>query len=108
MMRTVLSTPRKRVFTAVMLAGLLAACTAVFAATVWSDLNPKSKWTPWVWAGAVELPSYTAWQRVPAGKHFPTDVLVGLAVGAVLGRLVPVLHRVSQSSKKQPKPITLL
>ena len=41
-MRTVLSTPRKRVFTAVMLAGLLAACTAVFAATVWSDLNPKS------------------------------------------------------------------
>ena len=86
----------------------LAACNAVFAATVWSDLNPKSKWTPWVWAGAVALPSYTAWQRVEAGKHFPTDVLVGLAVGAAVGRLVPVLHRAAQPRKLQPKPISLL
>ena len=30
--------------------------------------------------------------RVMAGKHFPTDVLTGAAVGAAVGTLIPALH----------------
>ena len=80
----------------------IAACNAVFAATVWSDLHPHSKLKPWIWAGAIALPSYAAWQRVQAGKHFPTDVLVGLAVGATAGRIVPLIHRRNAVHPAQP------
>ena len=80
----------------------IAACNAAFAATVFSDLYPNSKWKPWVWAGAVALPTITAVERVRAGKHFPTDVLVGLAVGAAVGHVVPRLHRVKAAPIPKP------
>jgi hypothetical protein len=31
--------------------------------------------------------------RVQAGKHFPTDVLVGAAVGSAIGYFIPYFHR---------------
>lgn len=70
----------------------ITACNAVFAAKVWTDLHPNSKWTPWVWTAAAAVPGYVAWQRVEAGKHYPSDVLVGLAVGAAMGYLIPQIH----------------
>jgi membrane-associated phospholipid phosphatase len=81
----------------------IAACNAAFAATVFSDLYPNSKWKPWVWAGAAILPSLTAMERMRAGQHFPTDVLVGLAVGAAVGHVVPRLHRIKD--RPVPKPV---
>jgi membrane-associated phospholipid phosphatase len=71
----------------------LAACTFV-SAKIWSDAHPDSRWRPAVWAGAVALPATVGWCRVRGGRHFPTDVLVGLAVGGAVGWLVPHLHRV--------------
>jgi membrane-associated phospholipid phosphatase len=50
------------------------------------------KFMPVVWTSAVVLPAATAYLRVRAGKHFPTDVMVGYASGAVIGVLVPSLH----------------
>lgn len=44
------------------------------------------------WVGAGLLPAAVGLLRVKAGRHFPTDVLVGCAVGAALGLLVPALH----------------
>lgn len=44
------------------------------------------------WVGAAMLPAAVGVLRVKAGRHFPTDVLVGCAVGAALGLLVPALH----------------
>lgn len=38
------------------------------------------------------LASFVAVGRVAAGKHFPTDVLTGAAVGASVGTLMPALH----------------
>jgi len=46
---------------------------------------------PWMamWPELALVPAIaalTAWARVHAGAHFPSDVLVGLALGAALGR----------------------
>ncbi len=64
-----------------------------FAAKVFSDNNPDNKWSPVVWSTAAILPAVTGYMRVKAGKHFPTDVIVGYAVGAAVGILIPALHK---------------
>lgn len=46
-----------------------------------------------VWASAATVPAVMGLLRVKAGKHFPTDVIVGYAVGALIGWAVPKLHR---------------
>jgi hypothetical protein len=37
-------------------------------------------------AGVIGLTAYGSWSRVEAGGHFPSDVLVGVALGNFLGR----------------------
>ena len=66
---------------------------AFLTAKVFSDNNPGSKLNPFVWGAAISLPAVTSLLRVKAGKHFPTDVLVGYVVGATIGFLVPELHK---------------
>ncbi|MCR9289234.1 phosphatase PAP2 family protein [Saprospiraceae bacterium] len=63
-------------------------------ASTFSEYYPNSKWKPFVWGTSISIPALTGFLRVKAGKHFPTDVLVGYAVGALLGGvLVPALHK---------------
>jgi len=69
------------------------AANTFFAASVFSDFFPESKWKPLVWGAAVTIPAITAYLRVAAGKHYPTDVITGYAVGAAVGILVPHWHR---------------
>ena len=69
------------------------AATSFFAAKVFSDNNPNSNLKPYIWGAAVSIPAVTSFFRFKAGKHFPTDVLAGYAVGATLGWLVPELHK---------------
>jgi len=64
-----------------------------FTAKVYSDIFPNSKWKPVIWTLGVGLPAATAYLRYRAGKHFPTDVIAGYAVGATVGYLVPHLHK---------------
>lgn len=64
-----------------------------FMAKVYSDFYPESKWKPVVWTAAVVAPAITGYLRVRAGKHYPTDVIGGYALGAAVGFLVPHLHR---------------
>jgi membrane-associated phospholipid phosphatase len=47
-------------------------------------------WTTFVVGTSVA--SFTGVGRILAGKHFPTDVLAGAAVGAGVGTLIPALH----------------
>jgi membrane-associated phospholipid phosphatase len=67
--------------------------SAVFLATVFSELHPNSSARGWVWAGSLAAASATGYLRIRAGQHFPTDVLAGAAIGGLTGWLVPALHR---------------
>jgi len=70
------------------------AALSFMTAQMYSDLNPNSKGRGYVWGTAALIPAVTALLRVKAGRHFPTDVIAGYLVGAVVGILVPRLHRV--------------
>ncbi|NJB87615.1 membrane-associated phospholipid phosphatase [Lewinella marina] len=66
-----------------------------FFTKVLSDYNPQ--WTAGHRAIAFTLaslpPAFVAVQRVRALKHFPTDTVVGLGVGAFFGVMVPHIHK---------------
>jgi membrane-associated phospholipid phosphatase len=73
------------------------AAASFFAAKVYHDCHPGSKWRFAVWGGAGLLSGTTALLRVKAGRHYPTDVIAGVAVGALIGILVPEIHRNKRS-----------
>jgi membrane-associated phospholipid phosphatase len=70
--------------------GVFAAAT--FASTVFQDIHGSSVWSGLVWGSTLSLATLTAYARVKAGVHFPTDVIVGALVGGGIGYLVPRLH----------------
>lgn len=72
------------------------AASCFFAAKVWSDFHPGNRWKPAVWGLAAGIPAVTGYLRMRAGRHFLSDVLVGYAVGAATGYLVPMLHKRSR------------
>ncbi len=70
----------------------LVATATFFAAQVTVDLNPKSNLQVLIWSAAALAPAAVGYLRVRSGKHFPSDVVAGYAVGAASGILVPLLH----------------
>ena len=65
-----------------------------FIVKVLSDYHPglRKKW-PLLY-GAATLPAlWTAYFRLRAGKHFPTDLITGYFIGAAIGIGVPQLHK---------------
>lgn len=66
--------------------------TAVFTGYTFQLKHPGSPLVPWVWGGSMAAAAAVGSLRVAAGKHFPTDVLAGAAVGSLCGYLVPRLH----------------
>jgi len=69
------------------------AANIFFTAKVFSDYYPDSKWKPLIWTAAATIPAITGYLRVRGGRHYPTDVLAGYAVGATIGYFIPHLHR---------------
>jgi membrane-associated phospholipid phosphatase len=76
----------------------VAFASAVFISTVYSDYNPHSEWKPYIWAGSLLAASVVGYLRYEAGMHFPTDILVGAAVGSAIGYMIPWLHRVEKDN----------
>ena len=73
-----------------------AAVTATIGATATYLAFARSKGgvRPWVTLIlATALTSFTSYERVRAGVHFPTDVIAGTIAGAGVGIIVPHLHR---------------
>jgi undecaprenyl-diphosphatase len=49
---------------------------------------------PWITlAAGTALTAFVSYERVRAGEHFPTDVIMGSLAGAGIGVLVPHFHR---------------
>ena len=65
---------------------------AVFMGTVYGETHPGSSGRTWVWAGGLTVAVTTGILRVVSGRHFPTDVLAGAAIGSLAGWAVPKLH----------------
>lgn len=66
------------------------------AATIWSLLDQRFSSEPWaigVSVAAFTLATMVGVLRVLSGRHFPTDVLTGAALGTGMGLLVPYYQR---------------
>lgn len=64
-----------------------------FMAKVYSDYHPESDWKWAFWGGATLATGTMIYMRHEAGKHFPSDLLIGTAVGTLSGILVPHFHK---------------
>ncbi len=61
-------------------------------ARIWTDYHPDSRWKPVVWVAAAVIPATVGYLRMRGGKHFLSDVAVGMVVGAATGVLIPHWH----------------
>ncbi|MBX2817404.1 MAG: phosphatase PAP2 family protein [Saprospiraceae bacterium] len=76
------------------------AASSFFFARTFADYYPRSPFKNYVWGAAIAIPAMTGYLRVRAGKHYPSDVLVGYAVGALVGLAIPQLHKKQKISKR--------
>ncbi|HNX59070.1 MAG TPA: phosphatase PAP2 family protein, partial [Spirochaetota bacterium] len=66
--------------------------SATFLTKVFWDMNPDSGYRYLVAGSTYAIASFVGYMRYKAGKHYPTDILVGAVVGALIGYTVPSLH----------------
>lgn len=78
------------------------ASATFFVAKVFNDFFPNSPAKPYVWTGAAVVPAFVGYLRLEAGKHFLTDNLIGYALGAGAGILVPHLHKQNRHLSLSP------
>jgi len=69
------------------------ATSTFFIAKVYDDYHPHSPWKWVVYAGAAAATLGMGDMRLHAGKHFPSDILLGALVGTTSGLLTPVFHK---------------
>ena len=70
------------------------ATASFFMAKVYSDFHPEIENKKYLlYAAALVPPAIVGLYRYKALKHYPTDVLMGIAVGAASGILVPHFHK---------------
>lgn len=71
--------------------GMAAALTTSLFSTL-RRRNPDGSLQWWALGAGTALTAAVAVGRTQAGDHFPSDVLLGAAVGASMGLLIPALH----------------
>ncbi|MBR2059242.1 MAG: phosphatase PAP2 family protein, partial [Fibrobacter sp.] len=68
---------------------------AVFTGEWFSEMYPNSAYRPLVWAGTLSLAGFVGVLRIAAGKHYPSDVVVGALAGTGISLAVIRLHKKS-------------
>lgn len=71
----------------------LVASSTFFIAKVYADYHPDSKIKWLFYTGASAATLLTGYLRHAGGKHFPSDIIVGTAIGTATGILVPHFHK---------------
>lgn len=66
--------------------------SAVFTGYTFQLKHPESPLVPWVWGSMLATATTVGALRVASGKHFPSDLIVGAAVGSLFGYGIPRLH----------------
>jgi membrane-associated phospholipid phosphatase len=75
------------------------AAATFFMVKVYSDYHPEIGNNKYLFYGAALVPPVAlGYFRIKALRHFPSDILVGIGVGALCGILVPELHRLAQEN----------
>jgi membrane-associated phospholipid phosphatase len=70
------------------------AFTSFFIAKVYCDYHPELGFGKYLlYTAAVIPPAVMGYFRVRSLAHFPSDALVGLGLGAMVGILVPTIHK---------------
>lgn len=83
----------------------LVSTATFFTASIYDMYHPTSA-KKWIFYGiAAVATGTTVYLRHVAGKHFPSDLLVGTTIGVASGMLVPRLHR-NRREKKHAWMIT--
>lgn len=77
--------------------------TAVYSAYTFQLRHPESPLVPWVWSGSMAAAAGVGSLRILSGKHFPSDVLAGAAVGALCGYLIPAMHTRNALGRGSPE-----
>ncbi len=73
------------------------AVASFFTAKVYSDYHPElGNKKYWLFVAALIPPVVVGYSRLRASKHFPSDVLTGLAIGAATGILIPHFHKINK------------
>jgi membrane-associated phospholipid phosphatase len=72
----------------------LVATSTFFIAKVFSDYHPDSRLRPVLWSAAALATATTSYLRHRGGRHFPSDILTGAAVGTLSGILIPQFHKI--------------
>ena len=70
-----------------------------FFSSVFSDLFPDSRLTPWIWGGSLALAGFSGFLSVRSGMHYPTDVIAGAIIGGMTGFLIPLMHKEKISTR---------
>lgn len=69
------------------------AAATFLTAKIFSDFNPHSKLSPYLWGASGVLTAAMGYMRMQAGYHFLSDCLLSGAIGAATGILIPLLHK---------------
>jgi membrane-associated phospholipid phosphatase len=69
------------------------ASASFFIAKVYADYHPDMKGKIWLYGAALIPPAIVGLGRVKGLFHFPSDVIIGTAIGAAVGILIPQLHK---------------
>jgi hypothetical protein len=78
----------------------LVSTSTFFTASIYDMYHPTSKFKWALYGVAIAATGATAYLRYRAGKHFPSDILVGTIVGVSSGMLVPRLHRYKPNKRQ--------
>lgn len=66
---------------------------AVFTGEWFSEFYPNSAYKSLVWATSLSLAGFVGALRIAAGKHYPTDVVVGALAGTGISLAVIKIHK---------------
>lgn len=73
-----------------------------FSAKVFHDMSDNKTAKVIVWTTASLYPAITGFCRYKAGQHFPTDIISGYVLGALVGIAIPELHKTKKNLQFSP------